>query len=122
MKYRFEKVVPIYTGGGIYCFYGKTDENYFISSDNYWVEFVDYIPFDDKKVIEEDMWQTDWLDAHTIKEFIDEKPMYEFLEQMYKWVIKEHKTNGYIMDGNYQIEEIEEWLLDEVRELRDGGR
>ena len=94
---RFEKVIPIYTGGGIYCFFGIANGEYFIATnDMYDVTIVDSTPFDEDGSIREDVWTADWQDEHLVRYLIGLEN-YLFFEQMLEWALAQDSIEG----GNY---------------------
>ena len=97
---RFEKVIPIYTGGGIYCFFGIANGEYFIATnDMYDVTIVDSTPFDENGSIREDVWTADWQDEHLVRYLLYrvDRENYWFFEQMLDWVLAQDSIEG----GNY---------------------
>lgn len=66
-----KKIEAIYTGGGIWIFFGAVDENYFMMDDYGCVLILD----EDPTGLEElgDAFEVDWQEKHTIRELMDEE-------------------------------------------------
>ena len=109
-KYTFEDVCPMYTGGGIYVFCGKSNIGYFGASDeSFDVYFYDTSMFDEDGELIGDFFDgCEWHDAHVI-ENVDVDNL-KFFEEMLKWAIKNHENNGYHPYGNYQVSDLKDTL------------
>lgn len=107
MKYSIRDVEPIYTGGNIYCFIGKTNDNYFLAeSSNFDVRILCTDPHTEDF---EAVWMPEWQEKNLVKDLLPINAL-EFFEEMVEWI----KSNE--PDGNYSMSEISE-LGEEVKEL-----
>ena len=93
----------IYTGGGIYIYYGKlTDGNYFRACDDWkWIEICN----SDTSTEEADYYE--FYEEHSI-DCLTGKEYEEFWNRMLKKIIEERPV------GNYQEYELEKRLLPEL--------
>lgn len=91
----FKIVTPIYTGGGIYCFYGKVNDVYFIASDQGDVRLVDVIPFD---AVDGEMWYAEWQEEHLIRDIETNEEYKSFFLHMLDWIIKNKPEGNYLME------------------------
>jgi len=107
IKSTIEYAIPIYTGGGIYVYIGKlNDENYFIAEDSI---FNKNMPSFSIRIVnknpeeEDDFWNTEWQEEHLVKDMTDgETETKELTKQILDWVIKNQP------DGNYDLGDIED--------------
>lgn len=108
--YRFEKVVPIYTGGNIYCFFGEVDGVYFIACDSmYDVTLVNETPFNEDGTVNEDVWFAEWQEDHLVRYLDCETEGLVFFKQMLTWILAQKE---YIEGGNYNNGDMEDELRD----------
>lgn len=93
----FESATAIYTGGGIYCYYGKLkDGSYFMASDcwEYDILILDADPLEDIEA----SGYPEWQEKHYISEKIDD---FNFWNRMINWIIANAP------DGNYDPYDLE---------------
>ena len=90
------KCEPIYSGGGIYIFFGQLDDgNFFIAdNDNYDVTVIDADPW-----WPEEPLTANWQSDHLVN-YLSEDVALLFFGYMIDW-IEWHKP-----DGNYQLSEL----------------
>ena len=109
---RINDVTPIYTGGNIYVFVGKIDDNYFIASDMcYDIRIVDANPFDytDTTYGNEEWCYEEWQAAHLIQDITDENEVKKTFCSILQWIIdNEPRTDR----TNYSVTDIENDLID----------
>lgn len=100
---KIERVYPEYTGGGIYCFMGKLDDNYFLADCDLMASWYDLriIDVDPTLYDSDDVWQDEWQMKHYVK---DVNRCKTFMKNMFKWII-ENKP-----EGNYLVSDIEDML------------
>ena len=102
------EVTPVYTGGGIYIYWGKfADGTYFIACDDmYDLTIVDADPtltyVKDEDIFEADY--PDWQEEHLVK-YVDCNTTQDFFNKMYDWILK-NKPNSKLC--NYNLGDIEE--------------
>lgn len=105
MKHNIEMVRPFYTGGNIYCYFGKADGYWFDVSDAFEeVCILDTSPFDENGEVTQSAWDRELEDEHLV-EYLEDKDADEFKIQMYRWII-EHQHEKDVMDGIFSIEPI----------------
>lgn len=108
MKYEFEQVCPIYSGGGIYCFFGKSNIGFFMASDEMFdVNLIDENPIPGNEIIE-DVWDGDWQDEHIV-EYYDGENL-GFFEEMLEWIINNEDKVLQTYCHNYQAEDLKRSL------------
>ena len=107
MKYRFEKVYPCYTGGGIHTFIGKVaNGSYFVASDCcYDVRLLNANVFEADW--DEELFDNDWEESHLVADLSSAESLY-FFKDMLNWVIKNEPNDGDIC--NYQIDDMKDDL------------
>lgn len=112
---RITEQTAIYTGGGIYFYYGKAfdaineAEVYFMGTDD-GIEFVNCAVNPDN----EDIYYNDWLNEHWIRS-LEEIEVRDFLIQLYKRIVTYGCSEPW--HENYQKHDFESKL----RNLMKGG-
>lgn len=110
MKYNFERVCPIYTGGGIYVFYGKVNGHWFSADDaNCYVYLFDETPFEEDGHIKDEAQYIEFYEEHSADNSMiaDE---FDFMRQMLKWVIKHEEYIRVNEMHNYDPSDMERSL------------
>lgn len=87
----------IYTGGGIYNYYGKMADGHFFMASDCWEGDILVLDADPLESIEESCYE-EWQNAHYVDEKIDD---FHFWNRLIDWII-EHKP-----EGNYDPCELE---------------
>lgn len=115
---KFKSVEPNYTGGNIYVFTGKVDDNYFMADTaNYDVRLLNADPSDntDEERFGFPEWECDvWQEEHLVRD-LEPTEAKEFFIKMLSWV-KKHQP-----DGNYLVSDMDYYLA-EVRSLEGDWR
>lgn len=94
----------IYTGGGIWLFYGKlSDGNYFLTDDNGWTQILNADPSN----LDESTY-SEWQEEHLIKELRNTERKL-FCEQLLDWL----SANPYHCGGmtEEEIEVYRNWFM-----------
>lgn len=91
-----KKIEAVYTGGGIWIFFGAVDENYFMMDDYGCVLILDKDPMELDELV--DSFDVDWQEKHTIKELMDkERSIFQDLA-LDKLLEEDEATRGPISD------------------------
>lgn len=100
---KIEKVKAEYTGGGIYCFMGKLEDNYFLADCDMMASWYDLriINVDPELYDSDDVWDDGWQTKHFVKDVCRCKT---FMKDMFRWIINNRP------DGNYLVDDIEDML------------
>ena len=99
-------VTPIYTGGGIYIYWGAfSDGTYFIADDDYDLTIVDADPElsykEDDDIFEADY--SEWQTEHLIR-YVDDNKTKNFFNEMFDWIIKNEPLTALC---NYSLADME---------------
>ena len=92
-----------YTGGNIWNFTGKlTNGNYFVASDADGV-FVELnedpnIFIDSDEPYSSNIWDSDWMNDHMVKDYHSEEEIREFWSSLISWLIDNDGWNEYTVD------------------------
>lgn len=102
MKTQIKNATAIYTGGGVYIYYGQlTDGNWFRACDDWeGIEICD----SDTSVEEADY--NEFYEEHTLK-ILDGNEYKTFWNEMLLWIIHN------IPEGNYQVDDLENRMIKE---------
>ena len=111
----FEKITPIYTGGGIYCFTGKIKGGaYFLASDLF--DDITELDTDPDEVDINEVFEAEWQAQHMTKTYNpEEEETTRFFISLLKWIIK-NKPNG--TGCNYSMYDIEKNLTEYQQQLK----
>ena len=108
MKREIKNATAIYTGGGIYIYYGQlTDGNYFRASD-----CEDFIEICNSDTSVEAADYTDFYKKHRIETLTNEAYKI-FWDEMLQWIIDN------VPEGNYQISELVRRIISSYRRIRE---
>lgn len=106
--YSFKSVTPVYTGGGVYFFYGKCDEGNFIADDDKRFFSVTFLDLDVDTVNVDDLYDFEFIEDHEV-ELIDSidnlRECKRFFLDMYRWIIK-NRPNG--SNCNYNLHDMKD--------------
>ena len=99
-------VTPIYTGGGIYIYWGAfSDGTYFIADDDYDLTIVDSDPtlsyVEDEDIFEADY--SEWQEKHLVR-YIDDNKTQNFFNEMFDWILQNEPSTPLC---NYSLGDIE---------------
>ena len=102
MKTQIKNATAIYTGGGVYIYYGQlTDGNWFRACDDWeGIEICD----SDTSVEEADY--NEFYEEHTLK-ILDGNEYKTFWNEMLLWIVHN------IPEGNYQVDDLENRMIKE---------
>lgn len=109
---KINNVTPIYTGGNIYVFVGKIDDNYFIACDSFYdVRIVNANPLDyNGTFLGDHEWcYPEWQETHLVRDVIDRAERRKIFRKILKWIIKNEPNND---NCNYLLGDMEDILED----------
>ncbi len=94
---------PEYTGGNIWNFTGKLQNgNYFVASDadGIFVELNEdpNIFIDSDESYSSNIWDSDWMNDHMVKDYHSEEEILEFWSSLISWLIDNDGWDEYTVD------------------------
>ena len=103
---KIKKATAVYTGGGIWLFYGKIKNgNYFLMDDNGYVVILNKNP----KNLDESTYE-EWQKLHMVEELVGEKRI-KFANKVLDYLIDNPKHRGGMVKE--EIEIYREWVIKE---------
>lgn len=95
--------LPEYTGGNIWNFTGKLKNgNYFVASDadGAFVELNEdpNIFINSDELDSYNIWVSDWMDGHMVKDYHSEEELREFWSSLISWLIDNDGWDEYTVD------------------------